>query len=82
MADQYKLISWHVQPIHYLSQSWLAGRFLTFSMAKPTRLVIEQFYLYLRMEYMFVIKAHVPEGISAGKCILIKINVYVQMPLL
>ena len=40
MADQSKLISQHVQSIHYLSQSWLVGRFLTFPVAKPTRLVI------------------------------------------
>ena len=58
MADQSKLLSQHVQAIHHLSQSWLAGRFLTFSMAKPTRLVILQFYSYLQMEYKFVIKAH------------------------
>jgi hypothetical protein len=71
MADQYILISRHIQPTNYLSQSWLAGRFLTFSVAKPTRLVIEQLYSYSQMVYTFVIKAHisshVPEGISAKK---------------
>ena len=40
LQSNLNLISWHVQPTHYLSQSWLAGRFLTFSLAKPTRLVI------------------------------------------
>ena len=35
-----KLFSQHVQPTHYLSQSWPAGRFLTFSLAKPNRLLI------------------------------------------
>jgi hypothetical protein len=31
MADQSKLLSQHVQPIHYLSQSWLVGRLLSLS---------------------------------------------------
>ena len=76
MADQSKLISRHVQPTHYLSQSWLAEKLLAFSVDKSTRLVIEQFYSYLQMAYKFVIKAHesshVPEGISDKKHILIK----------
>jgi hypothetical protein len=52
------------------------GKFLSFSVAKPTRLVIYTFYWYLQMAYTFVIKAHesshVPEGIFAKKYILIK----------
>jgi hypothetical protein len=76
MANQSELISRHVQPTHNLSQSWLAGRLLTFSVGKLTRLVIEQFCPYLQIAYKFVIKAHesshVQEGISEQNRILIK----------
>ena len=69
MVDQYKLISRRVQPTHYLRQSWLAGILLSFSLAKPTMLVIKQLYLYLQLAYKSVIKAHeslhVLEGLSA-----------------
>jgi hypothetical protein len=51
MADQSERIFRHVQPTHYLSQSWLAGRFLSFSVV---RLVI----FYLQLTYKFVIEAH------------------------
>ena len=58
---------------HSLSQPIMArGKVaVPFSVAKPTRLIIEQLYLYLQMAYNIIMMAHesshVPESISAKK---------------
>jgi hypothetical protein len=59
-------------PAHPLFQPIMAtGKVPVFFKAKPSKLIILQLYLYLQMEFKFVIKEHesihVPEGISAKK---------------
>ena len=64
MAEQSEIISRHVQPLHYLSQSWLALRFLYFSVTKPTSLVIWQSYLFLVTS---LTKALLPQLLSLAR---------------